>query len=204
MLTVRQYKYFYSAIALFFIFTQALFAQNKSGITDSLLQTLPQYHTKGLLKIHWLLNGAANNPWYIPNGAIYEGTWGKKTTYDMGFTFTTLSHLTGYYEIAGFAAVNYYIRKAKNNYTFKGFFVRSGLGYSYIRNESWPYTSHAYGILVGFGYQTPIWHKWHCEISTATLVGRYDYYSPEWGIERNKWDAFRWNELAFRLGYRLF
>jgi hypothetical protein len=202
MLKFKKYKYFYSAIALFFIFTQTLFAQNKSGISDSLLQTLPQYHTKGLLKIHWLVN-SRNSPWYIPNGAVYEGTWGKKTTYDIGTSFRTLSHLQGYYEIAAYVGASYYFRKAKNNYTFKGFFVRTGLAYSTVQDVM--YNNHSYGLLTGFGYQNTLYRRWYFEISYATLFGRYEvesYFDSR--FNKNRWDAFKWNDIAIRLGYRLF
>jgi hypothetical protein len=201
MFTIRQYKFFYSIVTLFLFFVRVLHAQDRPVISDSLLKTLPQYHTKGLLKVHWLFN-RPNTPWYIPNGAVYEGTWGKKTTYDIGATFTKASSANNSYEIAAFVGTSYYFRRAKNNYTFKGFFVRTGLAYSSI--ETTFFYRRSYGVLTGFGYQTPIWKKLHLEVSYATLFGRYEQKHFDAVLDENRWDGFKWNDMAIRVGYQLF
>ncbi len=189
----------------YFLFLRKPFLHKISLVSQtSLLQTLPQYHTKGLLKIHWSIN-TPNTPWYIPNGIVYENTWGKKTTYDVGFSFSTAYRLSNYYEMAGFIGASYYFRRAKNNYTFNGFFLRTGLVYSTYRTPNDNYKEEVYGIITDFGYQLPIYRKWHLELSYATAWGRFaqtSSYLPS--MNRDNWDAFKWNDMAIRLGYRLF
>jgi hypothetical protein len=198
-----------SFICLFFSFLAQAQEVNQDSLArkqkqfakqlDSIKQRNTNY-PKNLLKLLWIYN-RPNTPWVLPNGIRYERIWGRNSTYETGFSFSASNGSLIEYAIYGEA--RYYFRKRKNNYTFKGFFLRGGLVYSYQKVTNFPNLKpvaghfEVGGLLGGFGYQAVFWKKLSTEIGFATSAG---WYKNDFR-EANKLDAFQWTEIGIKLGY---
>jgi hypothetical protein len=177
---------------------QKQFAQKLDSITQQKIN-----YPKNLLKIQWVYN-RPNDPWVLPSGIRYERILGRHTTTEIGFSFVTRGGDLKEYAIYGEA--RYYFRKAKKHHTFKGFFVRGGLVYQYQKvlnfsignptSTDLGYRKTA-GFLGGIGYQAIFLKKFSFEATFGTSAG---YYATDWQ-NTEKLDAFRWNEIALKLGY---
>jgi hypothetical protein len=168
---------------------------------DSLTYQKENY-PKNLLKIQWIMN-LPNEPIAIPNGIRYERIWGRNSTIEIGFAFLAVSGKLHQYSIYG--ETRYYFRKQPKQYTFKGFFVRGGLVHQYTYSAFFSSTGGisggqtTTGLMGGFGYQTVFWKKIAFEATIATSAGWYD--TTVRINNARKLDAFRWNELALKIGY---
>jgi putative salt-induced outer membrane protein YdiY len=116
-------------------------------------------------------------------------------------------------EYAFWGEARYYLRSRKKDYTFKGFFLRSGLVYfhhdvsDFIVTGTNPTTVDLYptyrrtaGLMTGFGYQVLFLKKCSLEINIGTSAGLF------WGTsiidtKLPRLDAFKWNEIGIKLGY---